>query len=160
MGVRYWRAALVIWVLAIGHDAVAQTPSLSLSGGSGVPGANVTLSVSLNSNGGTQPASVQLDFSYSSADLVPASGTYYATGAAASAAGKSATCSTISPGDIRCIVAGINTTPIGNGVVATVTFQIAAGTTAQSSPVTLVGSSGADSSGNPLTITASGATVT
>ena len=37
MSARYWRAALVIWVLALGHDAVAQTPSLSLSGGSGAP---------------------------------------------------------------------------------------------------------------------------
>jgi Cohesin domain/FG-GAP repeat len=160
MGAQYWRAALVIWILAIGHDAVAQTPSLSLSGGSGAPGANVTLSVSLNANGGTQPSSVQWDFSYSSAVLGPASGTYYATGATASAAGKSATCNTISPGDIRCVVAGMNATPIGNGVVATVTFQIAAGTTATSSPVTLVGSLGSDSSGNRLTITASGATVT
>jgi hypothetical protein len=41
MSARYWRAALVIWVLALGHDAVAQTPSLSLSGGSGAPGASV-----------------------------------------------------------------------------------------------------------------------
>ena len=105
----------------------AQTPSLFLSSGSGVPGASVTLSVSLNSNGGTAPAAVQWDFKYSTTDLSPASGTYYATGPAASAAGKSASCNAISAGDIRCIVAGISSTVIGNGVLATVTFQIASG---------------------------------
>ena len=117
--------------------AAAQTPSLSLSGGSGAPGATVTLGVSLSSNGGTQPASIQWDFGYSSTDLSPASGTYYATGAATSAAGKSATCNTISAGDIRCVVAGINTTAIGNCVIASVTFQIAAGTTDTSTAVML-----------------------
>ncbi|HYL92444.1 MAG TPA: cohesin domain-containing protein, partial [Alphaproteobacteria bacterium] len=157
---RYWTAVLFLCVTAAITDrAAAQTASLSLSGDSGAPGASVTLSVSLNSNGGTQPAALQWDFNYSTTDLSPASGTYYATGAAASAAGKSVTCNTVSAGDVRCLVAGINATAIGNGVVATVTFQIAAGTTATSSPVALVGASASDSSGHPVTITASGATV-
>jgi len=121
MNARYWRTAVFLCVIAgITNRAAAQTPSLSLSGGSGAPGATVTLSVSLNSNGGTQPVSVQWDFNYSPTILSPASGTYFATGAAASAAGKSASCNNISAGDVRCLVAGINTTAIGNGVVASV----------------------------------------
>src|SRR5580693_5115105 len=104
MSARYWQTVLLLCVIAaITNRAGAQTPSLSLSGVSGSPGATVTLSVSLNSNGGTQPASVQWDFNYSTTDLSPASGTYFATGAAASAAGKSASCNNISAGDVRCL---------------------------------------------------------
>src|SRR5689334_4276257 len=106
----------------------SQSVSLSLSGGSGAPGASVTVGVNLSSSGGAQPAAVQWDLLFVSSDLSPVSGTYYATGSAASAAGKSATCNIVSPGDIRCIVAGFNTTGIGNGSIATVTLQIAAGT--------------------------------
>jgi hypothetical protein len=157
---QYFRTILFICITAATANlAAAQTPSLSLSGGSGAPGASVTLTVSLNSNGGTPPAAIEWDFSYAGSVLSPGPGTYYTTGAAASAAGKSATCNVISAGDVRCVVAGLNTTAIGNGAVAKVTFQIAAGATIASSPVALTSPSAADGNGNLVTITAGSATV-
>jgi putative Ig domain-containing protein len=148
MAARYWKAIRYAAVLMIAHGAVAQTPSLSLSRGSGAPGANVTLTVSVNVNGGPPPSSVGWDFSYSSADLRPASGMYYATGPAANAAGKSAVCRLISAGDIRCIVAGINRAAFGNGIVATVTFQIASAPPDLSSPVKVTNLLSAGGDGN------------
>src|SRR5258708_34079657 len=94
-------------VVAVGA-AWSQAVSLSVSGGSGAPGTTVTLGVGLSSSGGAQPAGVQWDVLFVSSDLSPAAGTFYATRGAASAAGKSATCNLVSPGDIRCIVAGFN----------------------------------------------------
>ena len=110
-------AILFSWMI-VAPEASAATPALSLSGASGAPGARVTFSVSLNSSGAL-PASIEWDMLYSTSDLSSVTGTYYATGAA----GKSATCNGISAGDIRWIVSGINTVAIGNGVLATVTFQ-------------------------------------
>ena len=142
------------------HLALAGTPSISLSSGSGAPGANVTLSVTLASNGGTQPAGVQWDFLYSSADINPGSGTFYTTGAAANAAGKQTSCNVVSPGDVRCLVVGLNTNVMGDGVLATVTFQIASTTTQTSTPITFAGVSGTDASANSIAMTGTGATVT
>jgi len=154
-------ALLFFCITAAGVDrAAAQTASLSLSGGSGFPGSNVTLNVSLTING-TLPAAVQWDLLYSTADLNPEVGTFYASGAAATVAGKQATCGTLVPGDIRCIVAGLNSTAIGNGILAAVTLQIAS-TTDTSILVTL--SNLAASSGGGVTqavpIAGAGATIT
>ena len=111
-------ALLFFCITAAAVDrAAAQTASLSLSGGSGFPGANVTLNISLTVNS-TLPAAVQWDLLYSTADLNPEAGTFYASGAAATVAGKQATCATLVPGDIRCIVAGFNDNSIGNGILA------------------------------------------
>src|SRR6266404_2207197 len=114
---------VLLSVVAVGA-AWSQTVSLSLSGGSGAPGATVTVGVGLSSTGGALPTAVQWDLLFVPSDLSPVSGTYYATGGAALAAGKAATCNVVSPGDIRCIVAGFNTTAIGNGSLATVTLKI------------------------------------
>jgi hypothetical protein len=156
-----WKAMAFIGSLAaLAAGAAAQTPAFSLSGASGAPGATVTLGVSLNPGTGTPPASVQWDLTYSTSDLSLVTGTYDTIGAAGSAAGKSAYCNSISAGDVRCIVSGISTTAIGSGLLATLTFQIAAGTTDTSTPVALVSPVASDGNANPLSITASGATVT
>lgn len=147
-------------IVAFAANAAAATPSLSLSGASGVPGSTVTLDVSLNSVGSPLPAAIQWDLTYSTSDLSLVTGTYYGTGAAGSGAGKAADCNSISAGDVRCIVSGIDTTAFGSGVVATLTFQIAAGTTDTSTPVSLVSPAASDGNANALAISASGATVT
>src|SRR5229473_7808105 len=88
-----WMKVSLVCILAVAAGgASAQTPALSLAGASGAPGSTVTVSISLSSNGGTQPAGVQWDLTYSSSDLSPAAGTYWATIGAASAAGKQASC--------------------------------------------------------------------
>jgi len=156
------RSAVVLIgaIAALAASAAAATPSLSLSSASGAPGSTVTLDVSLNSVGSPLPAAVQWDLTYSTSDLSLVTGTYYGTGAAGSGAGKVADCNSISAGDVRCIVSGIDTTAFGSGVVATLTFQIAAGTTDTSTPVSLVSPAASDGNANALAISASGATVT
>src|SRR5580765_5037009 len=151
---------LTLMSLAAVSAAWSQTVSLSLSGGSGAPGATVTVGVGLSSSSGALPAAAQWDLLFVPSDLNPVSGTYYATGAAASAAGKIATCNLVSPGDIRCIVAGFNSTAIGNGSIATITLHIATGTTSSSSVVSLAGLSAPDSSGGAITTTGTGTTIT
>ena len=158
-----WSTTVFIGSLAtlttLAANAGAQSPSLSVSGATGAPGATVTLDVSLNP-GGTLPASVQWDLTYSTSDLSLVAGTYDAIGTAGSGAGKSVVCNSISAGDIRCIVSGININAIGNGVLATLTFTIASGTTDNSTPVSLVSPEASDGSANALAVTGGGATVT
>ena len=152
--------ALGILVIGVGASTTVQAASLSLSGATGTPGSTVTLNLSFSTSGGTVPASLQVDLMYSPGVLLPATGTYYATGSAASAAGKSAACNAISSGDIRCLISGINTTSIGSGVVATIKFQIAPGTTSASTPLSLASSFGSDANCNHVVLQATGATVT
>ena len=154
------KVVLIGILSALAANATFQTPSLTVSGASGAPGTNVTLDVSMTLGSGTAPASVQWDLTYSTADLSLVTGTYDGTGAAASGAGKAADCNVISAGDVRCIISGINVSSIGNGVLATLTFQIAAGTLDSSTPVSLTGGLASDGSANPLSVSDSGATVT
>jgi hypothetical protein len=139
--------------------ATAQTPALSLTGGSAAPGNDVTVGVNLTP-GSIPAASLQWDISYSSSVLSLVSAPYDAIGTAGSAAGKSAACNAISAGDVRCIISGINTNGIGTGAVATLTFKIAAGTTDTSTPVSLASTDASDANGNSLGISGTGATVT
>ena len=156
-----WTKVVFIgYLFAMAANATLQTPSLSLSTASGAPGSAVTLDVGLTSGTSTLPVSIQWDLTYSTSDLNPVTGTFYATGAAASGAEKSVSCSIISAGDVRCIVSGINTLAIGNGVLATLTFQIAAGTTDTSTPVSMISSEASDANANPLSITDGSAAVT
>jgi hypothetical protein len=139
--------------------ATAQTPALSLTGGSAAPGNDVTVGVNLTP-GSTPAASVQWDISYSSSVLSLVTAPYDSIGTAGSAAGKSAACNAISAGDVRCIISGLNTNGIGNGAIATLTFKIAAGTTDTSTPVSLASTDASDANGNSLGISGTGATVT
>ncbi len=154
-----WTRVLFLSIAAAVVDrAAAQMGALSLSSGSGAPGASVTLSLSFQANG-TQPAAMQWDFTYSRTDLSPAAGTYFTTGGAASAAGKQVSCNAVSPGDVRCLAAGLNATAITNGVIATITFQIKS-TTDTSSPVSVTNVTGSDGLGNNVAIGGAGGTVT
>lgn len=158
---RVYQGILQIFLTAgLAFEASAAVPSVALSSGSGAPGAIVTLSATLSSNGGTAPAGVQWDLIFSSADLSPAGATFFTTGTAALAAGKQASCNIVSPSDVRCVVVGLNSTAISDGTIATVSFQIAAGTTNAWSQISFGGVVGTDSSGNPITMSGIGATVT
>jgi hypothetical protein len=96
---------------------------------------------------------------YSTSDLSLVTGTYHSVGSG-SAAGKAADCNLISAGDVRCILSGINTTTIGSGAVASLTFQIAGGTTDTSTQVSMANVVAADVNANSLGVTDSGAIVT
>ena len=154
-----WYATLLS-LLAVATSATARAAnSLTLSGASGAPGANVTLDVSLSLGTGTAPAALQWDLTYSTSDLSLVTGTYHSVGSG-SAAGKAADCNLISAGDVRCILSGINTTTIGSGAVASLTFQIAGGTTDTSTQVSMANVVAANVNANSLGVTDSGAIVT
>jgi hypothetical protein len=153
-------AALVcVFLTTAAADHAVALPSLAVSSASGVPGATVALNVNLGSNSGVLPASVQWDLSYSASELIPTTGTFYATGAGASGAGKVAQCEVISAGDVRCIIAGIDTTGIGNGTLATLSFRIAAGATGTSTPISLVNTAASDANAHFLSVVGGGNTV-
>ena len=139
--------------------AMAQSPALSLTGGTGTPGGTVAVGVSLTP-GSTPAASLQWDLTYASSVLSLVTAPYDTIGAAGSSAVKSATCNAISASDVRCIISGLNTTGIGNGAVATLTFKIAAGTSDTSTPVSLASTDASDANGNSLGISGTGAMVT
>src|ERR1041385_5483255 len=120
----------IILAVAVGAmPAVAQTASLSLSSATSAPGGTVTLSVTLATHG-AQIAGVQWDLMYSASDLTPNGSSFYVTGGAATAAGKQTTCNIVSPGDVRCLVVGFNSTAINDGVLAGITFKVSSTTTA------------------------------
>lgn len=138
----------------------AQTPTLSVSGGSDTHGDGVTLTVNFSYNGGTRPASVQWDLSYSPADLVPANGTFFAPGPTATVARKSVICSLPSYGTVRCLVSGFNKSSIGDGVLASITFRIPASTKNSSTTVSVTKPQGADRTGVAIFISGSDTVVT
>ncbi len=136
-----------------------QTPLLSLPDVSGGPGDSIMLAVNLSYNGGAQPAAVQWDLNYSTTDLLLADGAFFSIGAAASAAGKSVSCSVPNPGSIRCIVFGLNKNLITDGALTLVRFQIAPSTRNSSTSVSLSKTQGADHAGAPIHIDGAVATV-
>lgn len=103
-------ALLLIPILLLLSSATAfGQATLNLANGSGLPGSTVTLNMSLG--GGADTAGVQWRMSFSSSVLTFDGAS---TGSAASAAGKSVSCSG-SGGSITCLVVGFNTNTMSNG---------------------------------------------
>jgi hypothetical protein len=124
---RYATASIAFFMSAA--VALCQSDSLALSSGAVVPGGTVSLSLSLNSPSGSEPAGIEWTFTYSPSNLV-ANSISASLGAAATAAGKSLSC-VGSPGSYTCFLTGLgqnglNTNVIQNGVVAVLTVTIAA----------------------------------
>lgn len=143
---------LVMVLAALAGPVAAQTPSLSLAGGSGAPGSLVSLNISLSANGGAQPAGLQWTLNYSQADFSSVS---VDIGAAATAAGKTISCSN-NAGSITCVVVGFNTTTIGDGIIGIARFQIAASTQNTSSQISMTGVAGTTSGGGSIAVTGTG----
>ena len=121
-----------------------------LSSGSAASGTTVSLDLTLSVAPGSAPASVEWTYSYSAGDFT---GVSVAAGPAALAAGKSVSCNG-TPGSYRCLLFGINSTALRNGVVATATFTVSPTTPSTSSTVQVINSGGAMGSGIPVAITA------
>jgi hypothetical protein len=122
-------------VVKIPSASMPSTVTLSTSGGNGLPGQQVTLPITLSLNG-TAPASLQLDLSFDPTLLTFASAT-----------GLSAT--VVSAGDVRLSTGAPSLNGIASGLVANVTFTLAASFGAFTA-VNLVNCMSADPAGNPL----------
>ena len=118
-------------VVKIPGANIPSTVILSTSGGSGLPGEQVTIPIALSING-TAPASLQLDLTFDSTLLTFVS----ATGLSANV---------VSAGDVQLSAAAPNL----SGAVGFATFTLAASFSA-STTVNLVRCKSADPAGNPL----------
>src|SRR5690348_1689067 len=134
----------------------AQTVSLSLSTASGTPGGTVSLALSLNSGGGPQPAGVQWTMTYPALDL---SVVQVTAGPSAIASGKSVFCAS-GASSYTCLVVGLNTSSIPDGVVVVLLLSISTATTSSSSYIQIENPVAASPSGGAIPVSASGAAVT
>lgn len=128
---------------------------LTLSSASAAAGGTATLNLTMKSAGTPQAAGVQWTISYAAADFTAI---HVATGPAAQAAGKSASCNTVA-GSYKCLVFGLNNSAISNGVIATITLAVSSSTTATSAAVQIVDALGAGPAGNAVTVSGTTGTV-
>lgn len=136
------RLLVSLWA-AVSSGALAQTAVLSIGSGSASVKGTVTLNIQLAAT--TDVAAVEWSLSYS-ADIV---GLSVVPGGAALDAQKSVVCAAAT-----CLAFGPNDTPLANGTLAVVTFQLAASVSGPNIPVQLVGVSAA--SPTAVSIPASG----
>jgi uncharacterized repeat protein (TIGR02059 family) len=115
------------------YERVSQTPSINVGTVSGAAATNVDLPVTFIA-GDTGISSIQFDLLFSGA----LSYVSVATGAASTAAGKSASASAIT-GGARVLIFGLNQNLVGSGTIATVRLAIASGTTPATLAVTISG---------------------
>ena len=135
--------------------ASAQQVSLSLASGSATPGGSVTLNLALTNSGGSAPSGIEWAMSYPAADI---SGVTASAGAAATAASKTLSCNGTSASTV-CVISGLNTTAIGSGTVASVTFKLASTPADSTVPVQLAGLSAAAGDGSSVAATGTGGSI-
>jgi hypothetical protein len=148
----------LICVLALAAGgAWAQTPSLSLSGGSGIPGSKVAVAINFAANGAAVTA-LQWTLNYSTTDF---SSVAVAASATASAAGDVLSCQP-GPGQAICLMVDLtsSTVLVPNGQIAVATFEISASTTHSSSTISLSGLSASSGGAVSLGLKGTGATIT
>src|SRR3954451_19794833 len=131
-------AVLVSSGLLFAQGTLALSSS-SASGGS----ASLALTLS-TAVGGTQPAALQWTLSYTPSDVLSINAV---AGSAAVAAGKSITC-TSATGAYRCVLAGVNSNAIQDGVVAAINITLAP--TASRTSVGVIDTVGASFDGQSL----------
>ena len=138
------------------YQSTAQVVAMSLGSGTTYPGGSITLNITVTSSSGAKPQSLQWTMGYNSSAVTGVSVT---PGNATTAAGKTLTCfSTASTTD--CVVEGINSNVIGNGVVATATFSMATGLPNGPVPVTMAPVFAAGQNGNGISSSGTGGTIT
>jgi Cohesin domain len=115
----------------LGHQVAGfgQNAVLFIGSGSAAAGSTISVPVNLVSFGEPRPAGIQWTFSYSS-DI---SSVTVAIGASATNAGKSVSCSAN-----KCLISGLTKDAMGNGTIATATFQIAANPSKKAIPIQII----------------------
>ena len=136
----------------------AQSDMLALSSGTVPPGGTASLSLSLTSTSGNQPAALQWTFTYSPTAITNISAV--ATNDD-NTAGKTLSC-TAAAGTYTCFLTGITSTglnanPIPNVVIATVSATISP--TASSAPIGITNAMAVAPSGAPISAGGTGGTI-
>jgi uncharacterized protein (TIGR03437 family) len=145
------RLLLLLFFISAGF---AQGTGLSLPSGSGAPGSTISLDLTLTSS---HPgiAAAQWTFTYWAADVA---GIDVAAGPAAVSAGKSISCAGRA-GSVICLLWGLNTNIVPDGVVARVTVKLSA-TSAVVSSIGLSDVLGATANGRSIALEAFGSVLT
>ena len=139
-------------VLLSPPSALRAQTSLSLSSGNALSGAPGSLTLSLSSPEGSAPAALEWTLPYPSG----ITGFTVSAGPALVAAGKSINCAG-NASAYTCLASGSNSTAIGNGTVATISFNTPA---APSISVTITNTMAASTTGSSLAISGTGAIFT
>jgi hypothetical protein len=136
-------------VLLLPSIVFGKAVTLSIGSGWAKPGWTVDLPITLS--GGAQPAALQWTFSFSK-DVTSVS---VVAGPSLKASGKTLNCS-----GNTCLVFGVNSAILADGVVATATFQLAAKPSVSVIDVTINGVVAAESNGSPITATGGAGKIT
>lgn len=142
----------ILCLISISALVYGQNATLALASGSALPGGTASLNLQLS--GGAQPAGVQWNLAYSTADF---SSVQVTAGPASVAAAKAVDCYGVA-GSHNCVLSGLSTSTIGDGVVATATFTLAAGANV-SRPIQVTGL-GASINGSLVPVATGNAVVT
>ena len=146
----------VLFAVSVGNVANAQGISLAIGSAAAAPGTSTTLNLSMTATGGAQPDGVQWSLGYSVTDV---SSIAVSAGAAATGAGKSLACSN-GTGNVTCLLYGVNSAVIANGVIAQIAVTLASGTQSASSAIQISGAVAANGAGNAITTTGSSGALT
>jgi len=149
---RFWQYAFLLTAsAAFAQTAVEIVPGAAVAGGSGSASITITSSAS-----NSEPSDVEWTLAYSASAL---SRLQLVAGPALTSARKSLSCAN-GTGEVRCIAWGMNTTPIGNGVLATANFSVSPSAQQQSSTLALNGLIAVSGAAKSITATATSATLT
>jgi sugar lactone lactonase YvrE len=132
------------------------TVSLAMGIGNGPPGQTAQAPILLASAGTDAPTAFQVDLSFDPTKLAFTSAS---AGAQLTSAGKSLSANTLANGDVRLLAAGLNQTPIPNGLVSDVTFALNPAFSTGSTTVTLKNCAASDSLGNILSTVCAAGTI-
>ncbi len=127
-------------------------PSLALSSATVAPGGSTALNLSFSSSPSSPLSAVQWTFNFPPTVVTNLT---VAAGPALSSAGKTLSCTT-GGNSYMCVAWGLNTTPISDGVVATLSITPSGGSAL---PVNITNTLGASPTGDAVTVTGTGGTV-
>jgi len=139
----FLRVSYIGLVVFLGCSKIAagQSVTLSLGVGQEAVDGSVVVPINLASLGGAQAAAVQWSLSYP-ADVT---GVTFTVGTAATDAGKSLACN-----GNTCLIYGINTNTISDGIVATATLQISSNPSTFTIPIQITGTVAATPAGDSI----------
>jgi hypothetical protein len=132
--------------------ALAQSVGISAAPASGARGGLASFPLSVTATGGAQPVALQWTIRYSASDVSSLSLTIAGTAAVAS---KTLACAQTA-GSMTCLIYGMNTTTIADGVIAQVVVGLSATTGATSTTLQVTGVVAATAAGDSIQATGTG----
>lgn len=147
---------VLLALMIVTTPSFAQQTTISLGSGSTTPGGSASVNLSLTTATGAQAAALQWTMTYPQNDIVSVA---VAPSNASTAAGKNVTCNS-SAGRTSCILFGTNTTALSSGVVATATFNVAAGTLDTLAPIQVTAPMASDPNGIGVALSAANGAIT